>query len=212
MRTGLASFRKAGAEHFDELGLWASLALAVIVVAGIAAWLMLPEPSDAGDDARSSSSIILPAQNASNAVQSGGTQLAAVPLPSVAAAPSDEPATVGVVAAPQAAQDENPPGPTSDKSPLDRLRIASQSFQRGGLGSKALVTLTLRNANDFAVKDVEIACAFVRRDGSPLTERTRVIPGAIARKSRKTYTHMLIGFVNINASKAKCSLVTASRL
>ncbi|WP_407151998.1 hypothetical protein [Bradyrhizobium sp. ORS 86] len=185
----------------------------MIVVAGIVAWLMLPEPSDAGDDDRSSSStMIVPAQNASNAAQSGGTQLAAVPSPPVAAAPAEEPATVGVVAAPQAAQDAKSPEPASEKSPLDRLRIASQSFRRGGLGSKALVTLTLRNANDFAVKDVEIACAFVRRDGSPLTERTRVIPGTIAMKSRKTYTHMLIGFVNINASKAKCSLVTASRL
>jgi hypothetical protein len=31
-------------------------------------------------------------------------------------------------------------------------------------------------------------------------------------KSRKTYAHMLVGFVNINANKAKCSLITASRI
>jgi hypothetical protein len=31
-------------------------------------------------------------------------------------------------------------------------------------------------------------------------------------KSRKTYARMLVGFVNINANKAKCSLVTASRI
>jgi hypothetical protein len=30
-------------------------------------------------------------------------------------------------------------------------------------------------------------------------------------KSRKTYSRVLIGFVNINANKAKCSVVTASR-
>jgi hypothetical protein len=28
------------------------------------------------------------------------------------------------------------------------------------------VTFTLRNANDYAVKDIEIACTFARRDGS----------------------------------------------
>ena len=38
------------------------------------------------------------------------------------------------------------------------LKIISQSWRRGGLGSKALVTFTLRNANDYAVKDIEIAC------------------------------------------------------
>ena len=30
-------------------------------------------------------------------------------------------------------------------------------------------------------------------------------------KSRKTFTRMHVGFVNINANRAKCSLVTASR-
>jgi hypothetical protein len=31
-------------------------------------------------------------------------------------------------------------------------------------------------------------------------------------KSRKTFACMHIGFVNVNASRAKCSLVTASRI
>lgn len=55
---------------------------------------------------------------------------------------------------------------------LGRIRISSQTWRRGGLGSKALATLTLRNDNDYAVKDVEIVCAFARRDGSHLTDRT----------------------------------------
>jgi hypothetical protein len=31
-------------------------------------------------------------------------------------------------------------------------------------------------------------------------------------KSRKTFARMHVGFVNINANQAKCSLVTASRI
>ena len=98
------------------------------------------------------------------------------------------------------------------KPPVDGLKISSQSWRRGGLGSKALVTLTLRNRNDYAVRDIEIACAFTRRDGSHLTDRKRVISDTLSMKSRKTYAGMLVGFVNINANKAKCSLVTASRI
>jgi hypothetical protein len=30
-------------------------------------------------------------------------------------------------------------------------------------------------------------------------------------RSRKIYSGVLVGFVNVNANKAKCSLVTASR-
>jgi hypothetical protein len=217
MRIGLASFRgsfrNAGAGRFGAAGLCASLALPLIVVAGITAWLMLPEPSDAGDeDDWPAYSSLVTAQSAPTEVQPA--QAAAKDAPSLpnATAPADEPAAVGLATAPQAMQAAKPAEPNSENSPLDGLRISSQSFWRGGLGSKALVTLTLRNANDFAVKDVEIACAFIRRDGSYMTDRRRVIPGSIAMRSRKTYSRMLIGFVNINASKAKCSVVTASRL
>ncbi|PIT05765.1 hypothetical protein TSA1_37315 [Bradyrhizobium nitroreducens] len=94
---------------------------------------------------------------------------------------------------------------------LRRLRISSQTWRRGGLGSKALVTFTLRNDNDYAVKDVEIVCAFARRDGSHLTDRSRVLADSVALKSRKTFARIPVGFVNVNADQAKCSLVAARR-
>jgi hypothetical protein len=204
MRIGLASFQGIATRRLGEGGLYASLLLSMIAVVGIAGWFMLPEPSDAGDQELwpVSPAIIRTAQDdPSTGVQS---------VQATKAAPPDEPATVGMAIAPQSGEVRlSEPG--SERSPLEKLRIASQSWRRGGLGSKALVTLTLRNANDFAVKDIEIACAFIRRDGSPLTERKRLISDIIAMKSRKTYSRMLIGFVNLNANKAKCSVVTASR-
>lgn len=208
MRIGLASLRRLSGGRLGEGGFYASLLLPLIALAGIAAWFMLPEASDAGDRDvwPVSSTVIRTAQNASTGAQPAQAEKHAL------AAPADEPTTVGVAIAPQAAEEAKPSGPGAERSPLDKLRIASQSWRRGGLGSKALVTLTLRNANDFAVKDIEIACAFIRRDGSPLTERKRLISDTIAMKSRKTYSRMLVGFVNVNANKAKCSVVTASRL
>ena len=219
MRIGLASFRhsigNAGAGRFGAVRLCASVALPLVVVAGVAAWLMLPEPSDAGDedDWPAYSSLVLTTQNVSTQTQSIQGADKDASSPPVASVSAGESATVGVATAPQATLEAEPPTePTTGKSPLDGLRISSQSFRRGGLGSKALVTLTLRNRNDFAVKDVEIDCDFIRDDGGHVTDLRRAIPGTIAMKSRKTYPHMLIGFVNINASKAKCAVVTASRL
>lgn len=94
---------------------------------------------------------------------------------------------------------------------LERMKISSQTWRRGGLGSKALVTFTVRNDNDYAVKDVEIVCAFTRRDGSHLTDRSRVLADIVGMKSRKTFARIPVGFVNVNADQAKCSLVTARR-
>lgn len=94
---------------------------------------------------------------------------------------------------------------------INGLKISSQSWRRGGLGAKALVTFTPRNDNPYAVKDVAIACAFSRQDGSHLTDRTRVIPGDVRKKSRKTFAAVPVGFVNVNANKAKCALVAANK-
>jgi hypothetical protein len=103
--------------------------------------------------------------------------------------------------------------PAAQPPPVAGMKIASQSWRRGGLGSNALFNFTLRNTNDYAVGDIQVACTFTRRDGSSLTERKRVIPDAVVNtKSRRTFARVHIGFVNVNADKAKCALVAASRL
>ena len=112
---------------------------------------------------------------------------------------------------PNSAAGPAPEAAPLEAAPVDGLKISSQSWRRGGLGSKALVTLTLRNGNDYAVKDIEIFCSFARRDGSHLTDRRRMIHETVNMKSRKTFAQMHVGFVNVNANQAKCSLVTASR-
>jgi hypothetical protein len=160
--------------------------LPAVVFACAVVWLLLSGNSTG----RAESDPVLPA---TTAVQS------AIAEP---AAPSTD--TSLKSAAPEETTATAPPA-------INGLKISSQSWRRGGLGSNALFTFTLRNSNDYAVKDVEIHCAFTRKDGSHLTDRTRMIPDTIGMKSRKTFTRMHVGFVNVNASKAICSLVTASR-
>jgi hypothetical protein len=178
------------------------LALPAIMIAGCAAWVILPGPSDAeGQSPRQSSQVVYP-QNVS-LVDHAAAPAEMAPPQSDATAPTE--LTMPDAAAP-------PPETTEAAKPaIDGLRISSQSWRRGGLGSKALVTLTLRNTNDYAVKDIEIACAFARRDGSHLTDRRRVLPDIVNMRSRKTYSGMLIGFVNVNANKAECTPVAANR-
>ena len=163
------------------------LILPAIAVIGCATWMMLPGRSDA--EGRSAASVLY-------------AQKITLVDPPAALTGSES-----------TGQTASPPPETipAEKPAIDGLKISSQTWRRGGLGSKALVTFTLRNANDYAVKDIEIACAFARRDGSHLTDRRRVIADTVGMKSRKTYSGMLIGFVNVNANKAKCSLVAASR-
>jgi hypothetical protein len=163
--------------------------LAAALIAGLAAWMLLPGYSSKPAE---SHAVLLAA--------------AAEPAPSPVAAPklhnspADPPPPAGEAIVPE------------ETAPVDGLKISSQSWRRGGLGSKALVTFTLRNGNDYAVKDIEIFCAFSRRDGSHLTDRIRMIHEIVNMKSRKTFARMHVGFVNVYASKAKCSPVAAQHI
>jgi hypothetical protein len=183
---GYASGRTTAA-GFSKKPAWVWLPASLMV--GLAGWILL-------------------SGYAGNLIASQPVPLAAVATaePAPPAATDDTTATLSNAATPPAGA-----GPV-EPAPVDGLRISSQYWRRGGLGSNALVTFTLRNGNDYAVRDIEISCAFSRSDGSHLTDRTRTIHDTVSMKSRRTFARMHVGFVNINARKAKCALVAASRI
>ncbi len=160
------------------------IGLAGVLIAGCGGWILL-----SGHNSRIATNDTAPVAVA----------LVANPTPAPAASPQDE-----LVAA--------PPIVTELTSPVEGLRISSQHWRRGGLGSNALVSFALRNTNRYAVKDIEISCAFSRKDGSHLTDRTRVMHETVGKGSRKVFRHLHVGFVNVNADRAKCSLIGANRV
>jgi hypothetical protein len=177
-------FDRAGRLGRSHLATQAAVLLPVVAIAGLTGWTMLSTPTSA----RSQTGNQDTTASQGGAAPQQNAALETVPAASPGVAPTDPPAING-------------------------LKISSQSWRRGGLGSNALVTFTLRNDNNYAVKDIEIACAFSRQDGSHLTDRKRVIPDAVVQmKGRKTFAHMHIGFVNIYANKAKCAPIAASRI
>jgi hypothetical protein len=194
--TGLAGLASLASGHFSGQpeGMTASQFrvaigwLPIVVIVGMATWLLFGYASKSADR--------VPVKPATAAASRA-------PLPVTVGVAKDhlsfDPATAEAITPEQPA-------------PVDGLKISSQSWRRGGLGSNAFVTMTLRNTNDYAVKDIEISCAFDRPDGSHLTDRTRLIHDAVNTKSRKTFARMHIGFVNVNASKVKCSLLAASHI
>ncbi|HEV7881911.1 hypothetical protein [Bradyrhizobium sp.] len=163
--------------------------LSVIVVVAAGAWKMLSEDA-AG-----------PVKGQTVGRSNFATTASIEPAPT----PQLDPA----LSAPQFA---TAPAAPVEAAPVEGLKISSQSWRRGGLGSKALITLTLRNDNDYAVGGIELLCSFSRADGSPVTERRQTIRDAVKKKSRKTFARMHVGFVNITADRARCSLLTASRV
>jgi hypothetical protein len=196
-------FAKVRSYRQTDVSTQAAVLLPVVMIAGLTVWMVLSGASSAKSQSVSQS-VSMPAPAAAAAEKTSLIDAAPTPAQdSAAPAPATAPAQQATAPA------ESPP---AEAAPVDGLKISSQAWRRGGLGSNALVTFTLRNNNEYAVKDIEIACAFNRRDGSHLTDRTRLIRDTVNMKSRKTFARMHVGFVNVNASKAKCSLVAANRV
>src|SRR4029453_5482387 len=128
-------------------------------------WMLLPQASDAESrSAATPSELTRVTQNTSGTDAATQATLTSPVQPEV---PGD--ADQAAVAGPPLGAPPETAAPA--KPPIDGLKIASQTGRRGVLCSKVAVTFTLRNANDYAVKDIEIPCAFQRRDGSHMTDR-----------------------------------------
>jgi hypothetical protein len=166
--------------------------LPVVLVVGAVAWKM-----SSGDSSRATGQTVGQTVGIANFVTAAPVQ----PSPLSATNPALDASQFGPA----------PASAPAEAAPVDGLKISSQSWRRGGLGSKALVTFTLRNDNDYAVGDIGILCAFSRKDGSPVTERRQTIHDTVKMKGRKTFARVHVGFINVNAAKAKCSLQSASR-
>lgn len=182
--------RKTAAGFSRPVAVW----LPAIPVVGLAVWMLLSGYAGHSTERQ-------PVRLAA------ATTEPAPPLTSDNASPISD--TAASLSNPAAAPAE---AAAAEAAGVEGLRISSQSWRRGGLGSNALVTFTLRNGNDYAVRDIEISCAFSRRDGSHLTDRTATIHDTVDMRSRRTFARMHVGFVNVNANRAKCSLVAASRI
>jgi hypothetical protein len=183
--------------------------LPVVMIGGFSAWAMLP-----GSSGAESQSVAAPLPVIRSAQDTSWFNPAITATEATPATPATPAQATPPVVAPVSVVATAPEEATValEAGPVEALKISSQSWRRGGLGSKALVTLTLRNGNDYPVKDIAITCAFARRDGTHLTDRTRVIHDTVNTRSRRTFARMHVGFVNINADKARCALVAASRI
>ena len=115
--------------------------LPAIAIAGCAIWLMLPQASDAKGHSTAAEVTRL-TQDISRNEDTAGTLSSPAPGEGQPGCRAWRHRAAGKWRPPMA---------------LDGLKIISQSWRRGGLGSKALVTFTLSNASDYAVRDIEIA-------------------------------------------------------
>jgi hypothetical protein len=98
--------------------------------------------------------------------------------------------------------------------PLDPAKLVTVtkfSWEKSGFGSVGIGNFTLRNDNDFEVKDITVRCEFVGNSGTVLSSSNSTIYDTVASLKSRTFNKMNLGFIHSQSSAASCSVLSVRR-
>jgi hypothetical protein len=99
------------------------------------------------------------------------------------------------------------------QAPEMAVTTVNIEWERGGLGdSIAMANITIRNKNEYAVKDIGLVCSFSGKSGTEFARRSKVIYDIIPAKKQRTFRDLTIGFWHEQTASAWCSVESAARL
>jgi hypothetical protein len=93
-----------------------------------------------------------------------------------------------------------------------KVTISGQSWKTGGFGSIGLMNFTLKNANDYQIKDVSLICTFYGNSGTELGSRTHTIYETIKANAMRSFAAVNIGFIPSQSSRGGCEVLAAVRI
>lgn len=97
------------------------------------------------------------------------------------------------------------------RNPATKIKVANFSWKTGGFGSIGIVSITVSNENEFAVKDIVVTCSFSGNSGTHLSTGTQTIYDTVRAKAKRTFPDVNMGFINSQSAKANCFIGLASR-
>lgn len=100
-----------------------------------------------------------------------------------------------------------PPAPPPP--PHHKVLIEKQSWEKGGFGSVAIASLSLKNLNDYPVKDISLRCEYSGESGTVLNTHLETVFRVIPPKKTIRVRDMNIGFINSQAARGGCSVIAA---
>jgi hypothetical protein len=99
-----------------------------------------------------------------------------------------------------------PAAPDAREGALLKLKL-DFTWKLGGFDNVILATFTVKNQNDFDVKDLRIRCEAFGKSGTRIDRNTRTVFDVVKAKGTKKLPEMNLGFVNAQADKLACDII-----
>ncbi|HEX3117195.1 MAG TPA: hypothetical protein VHQ48_17130 [Bradyrhizobium sp.] len=90
------------------------------------------------------------------------------------------------------------------------IKIEKWSWKKGGFDSVMIGTFTIKNSNDFGVKDIVLNCEHFAPSGTLIDSNTRTVYQSIKPKSSITVRDFNMGFLHTQATRSSCSVTNFS--
>lgn len=110
------------------------------------------------------------------------------------------------IANPEAAQQ-----PRAAEAKVLPVEVTDFSWVTGGFGSIMLLNLSIRNNQDYPVKDIVIRCTHYAPSGTQIDENTRTLYERISAHGTISEYKFNMGFVHSQADRSRCRVVGHSR-
>lgn len=98
------------------------------------------------------------------------------------------------------------------RNPATKMSVAGLSWKVGGFGAVGLMTFTVSNQNDFAVKDFVVTCTFSANSGTELGTAVHTVYETIKPRSKRAFSDVNVGFIHSQSGKANCAIALAARV
>lgn len=88
----------------------------------------------------------------------------------------------------------------------DQVKYSIDKWRKPGTNNIGTADITITNGNDFAIKDIKIACHYMAKTGKKI-ETEQTIAVTMKAKTTKTFKKTKFPFIDIAAADGKCELI-----
>jgi hypothetical protein len=103
----------------------------------------------------------------------------------------------------------SPPAQSREEIAGQNVELTSFDWKKGGFDSVMLADFTIRNRNDFPVKDITITCVSSGNSGTEIDRQRKTIFDVVKAKKRRTFHGVNMGFIRSEATRSRCEATGA---
>jgi len=101
------------------------------------------------------------------------------------------------------------PPPSQEDAARQNVQLVKYDWYKGGFDTVMFADLTIKNNNDFDIKDITVTCTGAGNSGTTIDTNSKTIYEIIKSHKRRTFRKVSMGFIHSQATRSRCEVTGA---